>query len=200
MGCVDGPTIRSLIALHTAATDFTQHTPAIAGPQSSRLLSYIRIAMEQAVTQHPVVGAPGKSSDRALFLVGHDTNLLNIAGALNLTWIVDGRRDDTPPGGALIFELWKHRGTGDYEVKVVFSAQTLEQMRYARTLTLDAPPQRVPVFIPGCSHTDFSCSWSSFSHVIRLASDASNIVFSKTADTSRPSNEPKSRVSLAASH
>ena len=33
--------------------------------------------------------------DRALFLIGHDTNLSNIAGLLNLTWIFDGRRDDT---------------------------------------------------------------------------------------------------------
>jgi 4-phytase/acid phosphatase len=178
-GCVDGPTIRSLIALHTAATDFTQRTPAIASMQAARLLNYIRLALEQAVEQHPVEGAPGKSSDRALFLIGHDTNLLNIAGTLNLTWIVDGRRDDTPPGGALILELWKHRGTGNYDVKIYFSAQTLEQMRYAKTLTLDAPPQRVPVFIPGCSKSDFSCSWASFSEVIRQASASQHVGDSK---------------------
>jgi 4-phytase/acid phosphatase len=129
-GCVDGTTIQSLIALHTAATDFTQRTPAIASVQSSRLLNYIYLALEQAVGQRPVRGAPGKSSDCALFLIGHDTNLLNMAATLNLTWIVDGRRDDTPPGGALIFELWKHRRTGNYDVKIYFSAQTLEQMRY----------------------------------------------------------------------
>jgi 4-phytase/acid phosphatase len=174
-GCVDGPTIRSLIALHTAATDFTQRTPAIASMQAAKLLNYIRLALEQAVEQRPIDGALGKRSDRALFLIGHDTNLLNMAGTLNLTWIVDGRRDDTPPGGALIFELWKHRGTGKYDVKIYFSAQTLEQMRYARTLTLDAPPQRVPVFIPGCSKADFSCSWASFSQVMRQASDSQNV-------------------------
>jgi 4-phytase/acid phosphatase len=100
-GCVDGPTIRSLIALHTAATDFTQRTPAIASMQAARLLNYIRLALEQAVEQHPVEGALSKNSDRALFLIGHDTNLLNIAGTLNLTWIVDGRRDDTPPAALL---------------------------------------------------------------------------------------------------
>lgn len=62
-GCVDGPTIRSLIALHTAATDFTQRTPAIASMQAARLLNYIRLAVEQAVEQHSVEGAPGKRSD-----------------------------------------------------------------------------------------------------------------------------------------
>ena len=178
-GCVDGPTIRSLIALHTAATDFTQRTPAIANLQAARLLNYIRLAMEQAVEQHPVEGASGKNSDRALFLIGHDTNILNMAGTLNLTWIVDGRRDDTPPGSTLIFELWKHRGTGTYDVKIYFSAQTLEQMRYAKTLTLNAPPQRVPVFIPGCSKSDFSCSWASFSQVMRQASTSQDIAHTK---------------------
>lgn len=147
--------------------------------QAARLLNYIRLALEQAVEQHPVEGALGKSSDRALFLIGHDTNLLNMAGTLNLTWIVDGRRDDTPPAGALIFELWKHRGTGNYDVRIYFSVQTLEQMRYAKTLTLDAPPQRVPVFIPGCSKSDFSCSWASFSQVIRQASASQRVGHAK---------------------
>ncbi len=174
-GCVDGSSIRSLIALHTAAADFAQRTPAIATMQAARLLKYIRLALEQAVEQQPVEGAPGKSSDRALFLIGHDTNLLNIAGTLNLTWIVDGRRDDTPPGSTLIFELWKHRGTGNYDVKVYFSVQTLEQMRYAKTLTLDAPPQRVQVFVPGCSKADFSCSWASLSQLIRQASSSRDV-------------------------
>jgi 4-phytase / acid phosphatase len=181
-GCVDGSTIRSLIALHTAATDFTQRTPAIARMQASNLLDHIHAAMEQAVEQHPIPGALSKRTDRALFLIGHDTNLLNMAGVLNLTWIVDGRRDDTPPGGALIFELWKRRGTGNYEVRVYFSAQTLEQMRFAKPLTPGEPPQRVPVFIPGCSQADFSCSWSSFSQLIREASDTRRFYSQKTAD------------------
>ncbi len=94
-GCVDGPMIRSLIGLHTAATDITQRTPAIANAQAARPLNQIRLALEQAVEQRPVPGALGKPTDRALFIIGHDTNLTNMAGALNLSWIVDGRRDDT---------------------------------------------------------------------------------------------------------
>ena len=111
-GCVDGSKLRSLIELHTAASDFAQRTKAIARMQASNLLDHLRRAMEQSVTGKPVAGAPGAPGDRALFLIGHDTNLTNIAGMLNLTWIVDGRRDDTPPGGALIFELWHGRSTG----------------------------------------------------------------------------------------
>lgn len=51
-----------------------------------------------------------------------------------MTWIVDGRRDDTPPGGALIIELWKNRKSEDYSVRLYYTAQTLEQMRSTATL------------------------------------------------------------------
>lgn len=168
-GCVDGPMVRSLISLHTAASDITQRTPAIANAQAAKLLNQIRLDLEQVVEQRSVPGALSKPTDRALFMVGHDTNLTNIAGTLNLTWIVDGRRDDTPPGGALVFELWKHRATGAYEVRIYFTVQTLEQMRFAKPLTLEAPPERVPIFVPACSKADFSCDWSSFSKAIQQA-------------------------------
>ena len=67
-GCVDGPMVRSLIGLHTAATDITQRTPAIANAQAARLLNQIRLDLEQAVEQRPVPGALGKPTDRALFM------------------------------------------------------------------------------------------------------------------------------------
>ena len=105
-------------------------------------------------------------------LVGHDTNLANLAGLLNLTWIVDGRRDDTPPGATLIFELWRTRSTGNYFVQTWYSTQTLEQMRSASTLTLSDPPQRVHLYLPACSQQDLSCSWSSFSESLKQAMDS----------------------------
>lgn len=171
-GCIDGAKLRSLMELHTAATDLTERTPIIAQVGASNLLAHINAAMEQSVSRKPIPGAPGKPSDRALFLIGHDTNLTNIAGLLNLTWIADGRRDDTPPGGALIFELWQNRRTKEYTVRTYFTVQTLEQMRSATPLTLTDPPQRVPVFLPGCSQADYSCSWAAFSQTINHGIDS----------------------------
>lgn len=165
-GCVDGAKLRSLMDIHTAASDFAQRTPFIARLQSASLLKAIKASLEQAVAHRPIAGAPGQPSDRALFLVGHDTNLSNLAGALNLNWILDGRRDDTPPGSTLIFELWQATETKAYSVHVYFSAQTLEQMRSATTLTLSDPPSRVPVFLPGCSQPDLSCSWIDFTRAL----------------------------------
>ena len=175
-GCVDGSRLRSLMDLHTAATDFTQRTSTIAKMQASNLLAHIRTALEQAVTQTSIPGSPGKPVDHALFLIGHDTNLENVAGLLNLTWIADGRRDDTPPGSALVFELWRKRATGNYFVRTYFTTQTLEQMRTSAPLTLADPPERVPVFIPSCSSEDFSCAWPAFSTTIHHAVDQRNVV------------------------
>ncbi len=92
--------------------------------------------MQQAVAAQPVAGAIGKPGDRLLILVGHDTNLAAIAGALNLNWLIDGRRDDTPPGGALVFELWKTPGKEEYSVRTYYTAQSLDQMRNATPLSL----------------------------------------------------------------
>ncbi len=168
-GCVDGAKLRSLLVLHTAAEDFTARTPAVARLQASKLLDQIRSSLEQAITGRQVPGALSKPLDRALILVGHDTNLANVAGLLNLNWIADGRRDDTPPGGALIFELWRSRTTGGYLVRTYFTSQTLEQMCSAVSLSLENPPERVPLFLPSCSGEDFSCSWPSFAETIHQA-------------------------------
>jgi 4-phytase/acid phosphatase len=169
-GCVDGTKLRELMALHTASSDFTRRTKAVARMQVSNLLDHIRRALEQAATGEAVAGSPAAPSDRVLFLVGHDTNIANITGLLDLTWILDGRRDDTPPGGALIFELWRST-SGEYSVRTFYTAQTLEQMRNSTVLTSQHPPERVPVALPGCTRADLSCSWKEFDRVLREAVD-----------------------------
>lgn len=59
----------------------------------------IRLSFQQAENHRVVRRAIGKASDWVLFLIGHDTNQENMAGLLNLTWIIDERGDDTLPGG-----------------------------------------------------------------------------------------------------
>ncbi len=160
-GCVNGANLRSLIDLHTAASDILQRPESIARDQASNLLHQIALSLSQAATQKPAAGAISRVNDRALFLIGHDTNIANIAGALGLHWIADGRADDTPPGGALVFELWQS-ADGKNSVRVYYTTQTLEQMRAATVLTGTNPPVRVPVFVPGCSRAGFSCSLEKF--------------------------------------
>ncbi|MGD0941300.1 MAG: histidine-type phosphatase [Terracidiphilus sp.] len=169
---VDLSKLRELLQLHVAHEDLADRTSYIARAQSSNLLNHILQSMQQAVSGQPVTGAVGKSGDRLLILVGHDTNLAAIAGALNLNWLIDGRRDDTPPGGALVFELWKTPGIEEYSVRTYYMAQTLDQMRNATPLSLANPPERVPVFVPGCSRVDASCEWKAFQHSIQADTDS----------------------------
>jgi 4-phytase/acid phosphatase len=171
-GRVDIRKLRELLQLHVAHEDIADRTSYIARAQSSNLLSHILQSMQQAVSAQPVTGAISKPEDRLLILVGHDTNLATIAGALNLNWLIDGRRDDTPPGGALVFELWKASGKETYSVRTYYMAQTLDQMRNATPLSLQNPPERVPVFVPGCSQTNFSCEWEVFQQAIHAGTDS----------------------------
>jgi 4-phytase/acid phosphatase len=166
-GCVNGANIGSLLELHTAASEFSQRPKPIARAQSSNLLHQISLSLSQAATDKPQAGAISRVSDRALFLIGHDTNIASIAGLLDLNWIVDGRRDDTPPGGALVFELWQPAAGGEDFVRGYYTTQTLEQMRSATALTSQNPPVRVPVFIPACSRADFSCSLPGFERALK---------------------------------
>jgi 4-phytase / acid phosphatase len=172
-GRVDLPTLKHLMDLHSAASDLTRRTPYLATVQASNALAHILDTLQQAATGKEVPGALGKLGDRAVVLTGHDTNLANIAGALNLNWIMDGRRDDTPPGGALVFELRKRPESEQYGVSIHYTAQTLEQMRNLTPLTLDAPPARANIFIPGCSTagTGFPCDWKSFALALHSAID-----------------------------
>ena len=166
-GRVDGEKLRELLTLHTANEDITQRTSYVARVQSSNLLTHVLDSMKQEVAGHPIKGALSQPGDLLLILAGHDTNLANLSGALGLNWLIDGRRDDTPPGGALVFELWKSRAAGAYSVRTFYQAQTLEQMRKATPLSLANPPQRVPVFVPGCGLPDGSCAWNLFEQTVQ---------------------------------
>ena len=72
--------------------------------------------------------------------VGHDTNIANLAGIMDVTWTQAGyQRNQTPPAGALVFEV---RLGPDKKQRVYTSylAQSPEQMRKAVPLTLELPP------------------------------------------------------------
>lgn len=174
-GCVDGATLRYLMQLDTARWDYGFRTTVIARAYASNILDHILKTMQQGATGKSVPGAIGNVGDRLVLLVGHDTNIVTVAGDLGINWVFDGRADDTPPGGALVFELWRSRADGKPFVRVRYTAQTLEQMRQAKPLTPDDPPADVPVFLPACSRKDFSCTWDGFSAALQQAIDPADV-------------------------
>jgi 4-phytase/acid phosphatase len=175
-GCLDGATLRYVMQLDTVSWDYAYRTPAVARMYASNLLDHIQKTLEQGAAGKPVAGAVGKPIDKLVILVGHDSNIAAVAGALGIDWALDGRIDDTPPGGALIFELWRSRNDGKHSVRIFYRAQTLEQMRHAEPLTPSNPPGVAPIFVPGCSRADLACTWESFSGTMRNAIDPAYVI------------------------
>jgi 4-phytase / acid phosphatase len=155
-----------VMSLHTAYADLMRRTPYLARIRGSNLLAYIVKAMEQAAA-----GAPsGKAEAPLLVISGHDTNLSNLSGMLGLSWLLpDYQADDTPPGGALVFSLWKSAGT--YSVRLRFVAQTPDQMHDGAAASRAHPPAIANVFVPGCSSSaeGYPCSWEAFRDVTARA-------------------------------
>jgi 4-phytase/acid phosphatase len=172
-GHANAAVVNEMITLHSAEADLTHRTPYLAKAQASNLLSHIVNTLQQAVEKRKVTGALGNPDDKLLFLVGHDTNISTVAGALGISWLIDGRRDDTPPGGALVFEVWSSPKTKDYAVRTYYVSQTMQQMRDMVPLTLTVPPARANIFVPGCSTAEkgYACTFSGFQQSIHAAID-----------------------------
>ena len=178
-GRLDAPTLKRIMVLHTAYADLARRTQYGARARGSNLLFHILASLQQAATSKSVSGALGKPGDAALVIVGHDTNLSNLSGMLGISWLLQGYQANDPvPGGALVFELWRSADAGQLSVRTYYTAQSLEQMRLAVPLTMNAPPLRAPVFLPGCgtAYEGFDCSWTEFQ---RAVSGAINPAFVK---------------------
>jgi 4-phytase/acid phosphatase len=147
--------------LHTTAFDLEQRTRYIAGRQGSALVKKILLALQSKTD-----GTPGTAPPGAKFVayVGHDTNISNVAGMLRLSWQQPGyQQDQTPPAGALIFELHQS-SSGSRYVSAFYVAQSLDDMRRVAGTT----PQRASVPILGCSNE----SRCPLEHFAKLATHA----------------------------
>jgi 4-phytase / acid phosphatase len=172
-GRLDAGKLLEIMRLHAAYADLARQTPYIARLKGSNLLSHVLHSLEQAASNSSVTGSLGKVGDRVLIIVGHDANISNIAGMLGISWLLDGYEpNDTPPGGALVFELWQ-QPEGEMAVSTSYIAQSLEQMRKTTPLTLESPPLKSPIFVPGCSTADqkMTCPWKAFQRTIESAID-----------------------------
>ena len=153
-----------VLELHAVYADLMRRTPYLARTRGSNLMAHILDSLQQAVTNKAVPGALGQTGDALLVLSGHDTNLANLSGMLGLKWKLPSyQADDTPPGGALVFSLWRE-SNGTYSVYTQYIAQTMSQMREATSLNLEAPPAMNSVTVPGCA--EVSCAWPNFRQVV----------------------------------
>jgi 4-phytase/acid phosphatase len=173
-GKVDEAQLRRFLTLHSRNSGLTHRTPASARMEPSNLLFHIARTLAQGAEGRPVEDALGPVGSKIVLLVGHDTNIEGVAGLLGLHWTLDGRRDDTPPGTELAFELWQS-ASGTYTVRVTASMQTLRQMRAMEDLTLSAPPARAVLTIDGCLAAKHACRWEDFQSNVNAAIDNSSV-------------------------
>ena len=160
---VDASTILRVMQLHSLKSRIEHETWYNARAEGSNILSAINATLDQAATGNRNLNTRVPLSTRFAIIVGHDTTLSLLAGVLHLSWLMHGYQfNDTPPGGALVFELYRPAGAAPF-VRLFFVAQSLEQMRRGE----GTQPKRVPVFIPGCPAMD--CPIDTFKTVVNGA-------------------------------
>lgn len=97
----------------------------------------------------PVLRAGLTGSAAVTLVSGHDTNVANLGGLLDVHWQVPGiAADDPAPGGAIVLERLRD-AKGALYVRALYRSQTLDQIRSATALGADAP-YRAVLAIPGC--------------------------------------------------
>jgi len=164
-GHVDGATVLHVMHLHALKTYIEHETYYNARAEGSNLLSHIGATIDQAATGAKNANTRVPLTGRFAVIVGHDSSLEKMAGMLRLSWLMDGYQiNDTPPGGALVFELYTPANAVAF-VRLFFTAQSLDQMRAGN----GEHPSRVPVYVPGCPSMD--CPIDTFDAVVQRATD-----------------------------
>jgi len=142
--------IAQLLEFHSIKFHYEGRAPYVAARAASPLATRMLTAMEQ--------GPP------LTVLVGHDTNIADLGGFLDLHWTVPGYpRDDPPPGGALGFEVLSDAAGGQF-VRAFYRSQTMPQVRELQALDAANPAALEYLPIPGCPEP---CALQDFDALVR---------------------------------
>jgi len=132
--------------------EITFRTPFMNQVQSSNAAAHVLRTMRQAVLNQPVPGAFGDPAAQVLVVTSSDAYVAGLASLLDLHWQLPGYQQDfCAPGGAVVFELRQSRRTGEFLVRVFYTAQSLDQLRNLTPLSLMQPPETMQLLIPGGS-------------------------------------------------
>lgn len=162
--------LQDLLKIHRLRMDLTEKTREIARQRGSNLLAQISAGLQDG---HKFPGLARRAEPVRLgLLVGHETNIANIARLLNLEWQIPSFQPNEPsPGGALAFELFRDVRTNRSYVRLAFFAQTMEQMRQSTTLDYSNHPGMVTVALPDCAGDLYqnSCPLERFVEIVNTA-------------------------------
>ena len=129
--------IKDLEQFHTIKYKYEARASYVADRAASPLASHMLKAVE--------------SGPRLTVLLGHDTNIADLGGMLDLHWQVPSYpADDPPPGGAIGFEVLAD-ASGQQFVHAFYRSQTMDQVRNLQPLDAQNPPSYTYLAIPGCA-------------------------------------------------
>jgi len=133
---VDPAALAAAMRLHVLQYDINSRNAYAPFVRGGNMLAHIVGLLErQAGVVDSDVAVPDISGAHVAFISGHDTQLGALGGILGAHWALGHGlvTDDMPPGGALIFTLYRSP-TGVYRVHLAFAYETLEQLRSATVL------------------------------------------------------------------
>jgi 4-phytase/acid phosphatase len=134
--------------------------------------------MEQTLSGRHVAGAFGTPRTNLLVIISSDAYVVGLAGLLHMHWLLPGYQPDfAAPGGALVFELREVRSTGDFIVRVYYTAQTLDQLRNLTPLTIAEPPATMQLLIPngGQAEASLDVTFRKFRELLTKAIDPCSV-------------------------
>ena len=142
--------IEELLEFHTLKFYYEGRAPYVAARAASPLASRMLAAMQDG--------------PKLTVLAGHDTNIADLGGFLDLHWKVPSYpRDDPPPGGALGFEVLSD-ASGKQFVRAFYRSQTMDQVRGLQPLSAANAPSYEYLPIPGCASV---CPLAEFEKMVR---------------------------------
>lgn len=117
----------SVLTLHNLYADVARRDPVFASRRGSLLAQQIVDLLNNRKSTFQGA-APVPQDAKLIVFLGHDTNLSNMSGFIDTAWSLPGQPDNTAPGTAIAFELWrKADGTKFVTARVIY--QTLEELR-----------------------------------------------------------------------
>ncbi len=177
-GAIPPGGLYDMTKLHVMNMELYCGLPSFAQVASTNLMWQLIGTMDQTLSgvNNPNILAP-QESKFSLF-VAHDENIMAISAFLGgLTWKAEGfLQNDPGPAGALVFELHKVKWSGQLIVRVYYVIASLDQMRNGTTLTLDTPPQRIPLRVPACGN-HYDCPYDQFKSFITSHVSQKSIIF-----------------------
>ena len=151
-GAIPSGGLSDMTKLHVMNIDLTCRLPSFSQVGSSNLMWQLVGTMDQTLTGVKNTDMLAPAASKFTLFVAHDENVSAIGAFLGgVTWKAEGfQQNDPGPAGALVFELHKVKQSGQPIVRLFYVIATLDQMRNGTVLTLDTPPQRIPLAIPAC--------------------------------------------------